>query len=57
MIDECSRLGGDPAVDWALPQGGAYHILLQLLVFSVKLRSRAVGEEDGESLRPLLVQL
>jgi hypothetical protein len=25
MIDKFPRLGSDPAVGWALPQGGAYH--------------------------------
>jgi hypothetical protein len=57
MIDEFPRLGGDPAVGGALPQGGAYQVLLQLLLFSIKLHSRAAGEGDGKSLRPLLVPL
>ncbi len=57
MIDEFPRLGGDPAVGWALPQGGAYHVPLQLLVFSIKLRLRAMGEGDGELLHPSSVPL
>ncbi len=57
MINKFPRLGGDPAVGWALPQGGAYHIPLQLLIFSVKLRLRAAGEGDGESLQLSLVML
>jgi hypothetical protein len=57
MMNEFLHLGSDPAVGWALPQGGAYHVLLQLLIFSVKLLLRATGEGDGKSLRPLLVPL
>jgi hypothetical protein len=47
MIDEFSRLDGDPAVGWALPQGGVYYVPLQFLIFSVKLLPRAAGEEMG----------
>jgi hypothetical protein len=57
MIEEFPHLGGDLAVGWVLPQGGAYHVPLQLLVFSIKLRLRATGEGDGKSLRPSLVPL
>jgi hypothetical protein len=57
MIDEFSRLGGDPAVGWALPQGGAYYVPLQFLIFSVKLLPRAVGVGDGKLLRPSSVPL
>ena len=57
MMNEFLHLGSDPAVGWALPQGGAYHVLLQLLIFSVKLRLRAAGEGDGESLQLSLVML
>jgi hypothetical protein len=57
MINEFSRLGGDPAVGWALPQGRAYYVPLQFLIFSVELLPRAAGEGDGKSLCPLLVLL
>ncbi len=38
-------------------RGGVYHVLLQLLVFSIKMHSRAAGEGDGELLCLLLVPL
>ncbi len=57
MIDEFPCLGSDPGVGWALPQGGVYHIPLQLLTFSVELLPRAMGEGDGKLLCPLSVPL
>jgi hypothetical protein len=57
MINEFPHLGSDPAVGWALPQGGAYHVPLQLLIFSIELLLRAAGEGDGKLLRPSLVPL
>jgi hypothetical protein len=51
------HLGGDPALGWVLPHGGAYHVPLQFLIFSIQLLPTNVGEGDGESLHSSSVPL